>query len=280
MEEIIQKDKRGDIETKVREVFCRTALSQSRLPGYDYTLNPYRGCAHDCKYCYAPSILRTQRSEWGSCVKVRRNMPKVLANELKNKKKGVVGISTVTDPYQPLENSYQLTRYCLEQLLRYEFPVSILTKSALVKRDIDLLSKFPKAEVGFTITTDDETERTLLEPKASSIGSRISALEECSTKGITTYAFFGPLYPTMEEEALSRLVKTIKRAGASKIMADRLNLKSGVWESVYKALEKNTVARRIWKEAVFGENDRYDRLFLFLEKICQKNDIEFDMQTY
>lgn len=264
---------------KVTEIKCKTALSPSRLPGFDYTLNPYRGCEHGCKYCYAPNILRIPRIEWGEFVEVRRNIPKVLANELKNKKRGVVGISTVTDPYQPLEKSYKLTRYCLKQLLRYDFPVSILTKSALVTRDVDLLSKFPEAEVGITITTYDDSERRLLEPNTSSIKSRITALEKCSMNGIITYAFLGPLYPTIDEDQLKKLIERVKDAGASKIMADRLNLKPGIWKSVNNTLGNNANSN-IWKEAVFGDNEEYHMLFNLLKKICREKGIEFEMEGY
>lgn len=265
---------------RVTEIDSKTALSSSRLPGFDYALNPYRGCEHGCKYCYVPSILRIPRREWGKFVEVRRNIPKVLANELKNKKRGVVGISTVTDPYQTLEKGYKLTHYCLKQLLRYDFPVSILTKSALVTRDMDLLSRFSDAEVGFTITTHNDSERRLLEPHTSSIKSRIAALEKCSKNGITTYAFLGPLYPTIDEDRLTKLVEKVKDAGASKIMADRLNLKPGVWESVYNSLGKNKTFGNIWREAVFGENKEYDMLFNLLKKICRETGIEFEMEGY
>jgi DNA repair photolyase len=265
---------------RVTEIECKTALSPSRLPGYDYALNPYRGCAHGCKYCYAPNLLRIPRREWGEFVEARRNIPKVLANELKSKKIGVVGISTTTDPYQPLEKNYKLTRYCLEQLVRQDFPVSILTKSPMVTRDIELLTRFSEVEIGFTITTYDDSERKLLEPGAPSIDSRISALEECSKKGLFTYTFLGPLYPTMDEDGLRKLVEKIKDAGASKIMADRLNLKPGVWSSVYSSLGEKTAIKSIWKDAVFDKSSSYKKLFNLLKKISDEKGIEFEAQEY
>ena len=93
---------------KIREVKCKSALSSSSLPGLDYSLNPYRGCQHNCAYCYVPNVLRIQRKEWGSFVEVKTNIPVVLSKELKKKKPGVVGLSTVTDPYQPIEKKYHL----------------------------------------------------------------------------------------------------------------------------------------------------------------------------
>jgi DNA repair photolyase len=265
---------------KVTEIDCKSALSPSRLPGFDYSLNPYRGCAHGCKYCYAPNILRISRKEWGDFVQVKRNIPKVLAAELKNKDRGTVGISTTTDPYQPLEEKYKLTRLCLTQLQRYDFPVSIITKSSLVARDIDILSGFSEAEVGFTITTNNDKERMLMEPHTSTIESRIQALKECGDGGIITYAFLGPLYPTATKEDLEALIGQLMDAGVSKIMADILNPKPGVWESISQVIISDKEVCTIWEESVFGESHDYDELFSILGKICNKNGLEFEMQGY
>jgi len=134
--------------------------------------------------------------------------------------------------------------------------------------------------VGFTITTYDDSERRLLEPNTSSIKSRIAALEKCSKCGIATYAFLGPLYPTIGKDRLKKMVEKVKDAGASKIMADRLNLKPGVWKSVYNSLGKDNTIGNTWKEAVFGENEGYPMLFNFLKKICREKGIEFEMEGY
>ena len=161
---------------KLNEIKCKTALSISRLPGLDYSLNPYRGCQHSCCYCYVPNILRIDRNKWGSFVDVKTNIPVILSNELRKKKPGVVGLSTVTDPYQPVERKYNLTRYCLEQLLIHNFPVHIQTKSDLVLKDIDLISKFNDVEVMFSIATLNDSERKILEPYSSSIQNRLKAM--------------------------------------------------------------------------------------------------------
>ena len=263
---------------KITEVECKSALSESRLPGYDYALNPYKGCTHGCRYCYVPNLLDIPRREWGAFIEIKRNMPKILASELRKKKRGTVGISTTTDPYQPLEKEHRLTRYCLEQLMRFDFPVSILTKSDLVVRDLDLLSRFSEKEVGITITTADDSERVLLEPHTSSIESRIKALEACNKKGIATYAFLGPLYPTMRKEGLEALVEKIKEAGVLKIMADRLNQRPGVWSAINNALDRDRAV--IWKDRLFGKHRLYDDLFNHLKKICQEKDMAFERQGY
>lgn len=224
--------------------------------------------------------MRIPRSDWGSSVEVKRNIPKLLAKELKTKKKGVVGISLTTDPYQPAEEKYKLTRYCLEQLSKHEFPVNILTKSPLIIRDLDILTNFKELEVGITITTINDLERKTLEPNTSTIESRITALKRISHEGILTYAFLGPLYPTISDEELSLLVGKIKDAGILRISADKLNLKPGVWNSVCSTLKENPKKLSIWEESVKGKGGQYDKLFLSLEKICRQEGIVYEFQEY
>ncbi len=224
---------------QIREVKCKTALSKSTLPGLKYSLNPYRGCQHNCVYCYVPNVLRIKRSKWGSFVDVKKNIPTVLSKELRKKKPGIVAISTVTDPYQPIEKKYNLTRYCLEQLLIYNLPISIQTKSKLVTRDLDIISKFSDAEVMFSIATLNDDERKLLEPYSSSIPERLNALKKCSEFAIKTSIFFGPVYPTITPEDLSKIVDVFMENGAKEIMIDKFNLKPGVKESIEESMRSN-----------------------------------------
>ena len=214
---------------KVREVTCTTALSETSLPGLDYALNPYRGCSIGCVYCYSPSVLREERP-WGRFVDVKRNIPAVLARELKRKARGVVGIGTVTDGYQPLEARYHLTRYCLEQLARFDFPVSVQTKSSLILRDVDLLRRFRDAEVGVTITTMDEDHRRRFEPFGSPSERRVDALRRLNEAGIRTWAFVGPILPSTTDATLETLLRAIAGAGTRHVLFDRLRFRPGVLE--------------------------------------------------
>jgi DNA repair photolyase len=265
---------------KVIEVECKTAMSPSNFPDFQYTLNPYIGCIHGCKYCYAPAVVRIPRREWGETLKVKRNIPKVLAKELKKKVRGLVGISLTTDPYQPAEEKFELTRLCLAQLLRYDFPVCILTKSPLVKRDLDIISQFSEAEVWLTITTNNEEERTLLEPKAPSIESRISVLKEMVEEGIKAYAFLGPLFPTITHDEIRDLLSSLKDAGVSRVMVDRLNLRPGVKQSVLNTISFDTRLASIWKESILEGSSVYDDLFSYIRSECHKTGFEFEIQGY
>lgn len=227
-------------EIKISEITCKTALSPSRLPGLDYALNPYRGCLHACAYCYAPAVLREER-EWGSFVDVKINMPGMLSEELRKKKKGVVGISTVTDAYQQIEKKYEITKNCLEELLKHDFPICVQTKSSLVLRDLDIIQKFSKKEVGFTITTLNEEARKKYEPFSSSTEEKLSALEEIADKGIKTWVFLGPIMPyiTDRENDLERLIKKLSEIKVESVMIDKLRIKPGIWEKVMKFISKN-----------------------------------------
>jgi len=217
---------------KINHVKCKTALSKSNLPGLDYSLNPYRGCQHNCAYCYVPNVLRVKRNDWGNFVDVKTNIPNILSKELKNKKTGTIGISTVTDPYQPVEKKHKLTRYCLEQLLKHDFPICIQTKSDLILRDTDLISKFTQAEVMVSIGTIDDKERKKLEPQSSPIPNRLKILENFSNMNIKTSVFFGPVYPTITTEDLPNIIDLFTQYGATEIMVDKFNLKPGILENL------------------------------------------------
>lgn len=231
---------------KVREVACATALSPSSLPGLAYALNPYRGCSIGCVYCYAPSVLREERP-WGRFVDVKRNIPAVLAKELKRKARGVVGLGTVTDGYQPLEGRYRLTRYCLEQLVRYDFPVSVQTKSSLVLKDLDLLQRLSDAEVGVTITTLDEAQRRRFEPFGSPSERRIAALRGLNAAGLRTWAFIGPILPETTESTAEPLLQAIRDAGTRRVLVDRLRFRPGVWERIEPAATASGLEDRYLK---------------------------------
>lgn len=202
---------------KIKEIYAKSVLSKSQV--YDYALNPYVGCSHACRYCYAVFMKRfTGHWEtWGSFVDVKINAPQLLAKEIMKKRMGRVWVSGVCDPYQAAEKKYRLTRQCLEILLGNGWPVTIQTKSALVLRDSDILQKSEEVEVGFSISTADEAMRKIFEPGASPIGERISALKSLHAEGIKTYAMIAPILPGAE-----RLAGEL--AGAvDYVLVDRLN---------------------------------------------------------
>jgi DNA repair photolyase len=205
---------------EVREIEVKSVLTRSRIPSVTYAINPYTGCGHACRYCYATFMIRysghTER--WGDFVDVKINAPLVLDRELKRAQKKPILLASVCDPYQPLEKKYKITRACLEVLLKHGFPVDILTKSDLVLRDLDLIKKFKQAEVGWSITTDDEKIKSLLEPYSPSIEARLKALETFHKAGIETYAFIGPILPMNPDNLARKLIDYVDY-----VLIDKMN---------------------------------------------------------
>jgi len=204
---------------KTRIVRAASILNKSKI--YDYCLNPYTGCEHACRYCYARLFIRRfsgHREPWGEFVDIKFNAPLLLEKQLQKSRKGKIWISSVTDPYQPLERKFMLTRKCLEILSKTTFPVVIQTKSALILRDLDLITCFKDIEVGFTITTDDERISRLFEPHASRVKERLEALEKVHEKGIKTFAFIGPILPGNPKRLIENLEGKVEL-----VLIDRMN---------------------------------------------------------
>ena len=261
---------------KIRQIDCKTALSPSRLPGLDYSLNPYRGCEHNCAYCYVPNVLRISRENWGEFVDVKVNIPLILSKELKWKKPGVVAISTVTDSYQHVEEKYNITKHCLEQLLRYDFPISIQTKSHLVLRDIDLISQFSNAEVGITVTTSNDDESKILEPSASSIPNRLDTVKKLNDCGIKTFIFFGPIYPTTKIENIQYIVKQFRETGTTKLIVDSLHLKRDIWKKLDSNLSVHPTMLAAFQKNLFENKDYYSIIFDEIERQCKNYKLNFE----
>ncbi len=178
---------------------AKQVLAKTDLGGMGYSVNPYVGCQHACVYCYACFMKRfTSHAEpWGKFVDVKINAAEVFAKGFKKTQPGEGAFfGSVTDAYQPLEAKHKLTRSILEQIAdapERGFRASILTKSDLVLRDVDLLKRIPDASVGFSIALTDEKARRIFEPCASPVRQRIAALETLHEEGIRTFAFIGPI---------------------------------------------------------------------------------------
>ena len=222
------------METLFAEIQAKSILNKSGIT--DWAVNCYSGCEHRCLYCYARFATRFShpRERWGSFVDVKVNASQVLEREVKRKRVGRVFMSSVCDGWQPVEGKYGLTRQCLEILLQRDFPITILTKSALAQRDLDLLTGKRAVDFGVTITTLDESLSKLFEPKSSSPSERLALLAEAKKKGIKTYVFLGPLVPHLSdtEESVRSLLNAVKEVGANYFYVDRLNPRYGVWPSV------------------------------------------------
>ena len=261
---------------EVKEVKCKTIMSKSGLHDSDFSINPYRGCEHNCVYCYAPFVIREKRP-WGTFLDVKTNAADVLSKEILKNKSGNILISSVTDPYQSLEKKYKITREVLKKLNK-NFFVSILTKSALVLRDLDLFRKL-NCEVGMTITTLDGSMAKIFEPNSSPPEERLDALSYIKVSGIKTYIFFGPLLPFMSDVNLEKTISRFSMAKPDKIYVDKLNIKrKDHWEKIKAALAANypdMVDK--WEKVLFSENDYYEKLKQRIVELFQKYDLKYEL---
>jgi DNA repair photolyase len=209
----------GEWDGKYMIVQCRKALSPSKLPGIDHALNPYGGCEHGCLYCYAPEVTYTEWDEWTD-VRVKAGIESRLGKELMSVK-GTIGIGTTTDPYQPAEERFQLTRKCLVKLKERKRRIHVHTKSDLILRDLPILQG-TDGEVAVTITTLDERISKIIEPGAPGPARRVDTLTKLTAAGLDTYALVGPVLSILEGHE-REFVESITSTGTKRMYLDSLN---------------------------------------------------------
>lgn len=181
----------------VKEIKVNDYLIKSNLPASDYVINPYVGCSHGCKYCYASFMKRFtgHTEDWGTFIDVKRCDKKINLNKISKKS---VFLSSVTDCYNQLEEKYKLTRHILEQIVDSDCYLSISTKSKLILRDIDLLKQIKNLSVSMSINTLDENFRNDMD-NASTIEERLNTLRELHDNGIYIVLFMSPIFPYITE---------------------------------------------------------------------------------
>lgn len=249
MRKVYHHDKIMNMDYLIREINAKSILSRSGLPNTDWVINPYTGCRFGCAYCYAYFVGKfTHKDElWGNYVDVKINAPEILEKELttklaKTKNIGSIFISSVTDPYQPVEAQYKITRKCLEVLLKHDYQeeIGILTKSTLVLRDIDLFKKFKNIEVGLTITSTGDPISKFLEINAPHNQERLLTLKKLKDNGIKTYAFVGPLLPhfVFEEVNLRKLLFSVKNTGVAFVYIEHINLSNYIKDRLFSQISQ------------------------------------------
>lgn len=258
------------------KITAKTVISKSKLPNVQYVYNPYLGCTHACVYCYARFMKRFSphaKGEWGTFVHWKSNVLDLLPKEIKKVQanNGNVLFGSVTDCYQPIEKKLKLTRSSLEIFQNSRIPVSILTKSSLIQRDFDILTKNIECEVGLSIGVMNDMVAKILEPHASSIEERIETLKMAHKAGIKTYAFIGPIHPFFTD--IAQIFEKIYPYTDS-VMAEIINLRCGNWENVKFALEKLKINPLEYKNIATSESF-IDETCNLIEYLCLKHDINF-----
>jgi len=228
-------------KTELISDISKTIITHNESPdiGYEASLNPYRGCEHGCIYCYA----RPMHEYFGySCgldfetkILVKHNAPELLKKEILTPgyKPTVLSLSSATDPYQPIEQQFQLTRKCLEVLAQYRHPVCIVTKNALILRDIDLLkelAKYKAVSVSIFITTLDPELKKILEPRTTPPEARISTIRKLSNEGIPVNLLVAPIIPALTDNEIPQILKEAANVGATEAYYSILRLPYGVAE--------------------------------------------------
>jgi DNA repair photolyase len=177
---------------------------------------------------------------WGTFVDVKVNLLDVLGKELPRRPGGSIWLSSVCDPYQPLERKYELSRGVIDLVSRdSRFSLSVLTKSSLVLRDLDLLERMKdRVDVGFTITTFNSEAQSIFEPYASSVNDRVKALGKLNEAGIDTWAFIAPILPHATESDLETGLQRLAESGVKRLMTDRYNARGMIMRQTIEAYER------------------------------------------
>ncbi|HVM16003.1 MAG TPA: radical SAM protein [Gaiellaceae bacterium] len=250
------------MRAEYREEPCRTALNRVRGMPFDWSLNPYMGCVHRCTFCYVRAFERRADrpadDRYGTTIRVKTNVAQVLARELARPswRREPVAIGAATDPYQPAEGRYRLTRACLEVLAAAHNPLSLITRGPLVLRDLDILQEAARradVSVNVSVPTLDEHVWRTTEPGTAPPRQRLKALARLVDGGIRAGVGMAPILPGLSDrpEQLEAVVHAAREAGATHVWANLLYLKPGTREHFLSCLARD------WPE----ELDRYERLY-------------------
>jgi len=245
-----------------REEPCRSALNPVRGMDFNWSLNPYTGCAHRCAFCYVRAFERRadrpSDDRYGASVRVKVNVAEVLRAELSRPswKRDTVVIGAATDPYQPIEAQYRLTRACIVELAHARTPLGIITRGPLIVRDIDVLQDAARrggVKVNVSVPTLDEQVWRATEPSTAPPRQRLRALKMLVDAGIQAAVGMAPILPGLSDrpDQLEAVVRAAREAGATGVWTSVLYLAPGTREHFMEVLAKH------WPE----ERERYEQLY-------------------
>jgi DNA repair photolyase len=234
---------------RYQEVQVKSALAEAKGMPFRWTLNPYRGCTHACEYCYARKYQRYLELDAGdsfsSLILVKTNLPERLARELARPSwaRETVAVGTATDPYQPIEGHYKLTRRCLEVLLASNTPFNIVTKGPMVVRDIDIIAAAGRAmdcHVCVSVPSVDEEAWSKLEPGTAPPLQRLRAVRQLTDAGINAGVLMMPLVPgiTTSRSSIERTIAAIANAGVRLVGSNVARLDDGVKQHFFGFLTR------------------------------------------
>jgi DNA repair photolyase len=245
-----------------REEPCRTALNRVNGMGFHWSLNPYMGCAHRCAFCYVRGFERRadrpSDDRYGTNIRVKVNVVEVLRRELARRgwRRETVAIGAATDPYQPAEGRYRLTRGCIQALGAARTPIDLITRGPLIVRDVGVLAdaaRRAEVRVSVSIATLNESLSARLEPGVAPPGQRLRAIRTLTDAGIAAGVALAPVLPGLTDAPadLAAVLRAAREAGATHAWTNVLNLRAGTREHFLSVLEREWPA----------EVDRYRGLY-------------------
>lgn len=224
----------GDTEVSYRDSASILTRASGFMSDYDFTLNPYSGCGFGCSYCYAAFFSRDPQlsDSWGRWVQVKQNALQKLHRMRTPLTGKAIYMSSVTDPYQPIERHLLLVRALLEALVRHQPRLVVQTRSPLVTRDIDVLQRLGQVRVNMTVTTDSDAVRKAFEPTCPSNRARLAAITQVAAAGIETSITMTPLLPVVDAKQFARdLLETgVRRFVVQPFHAERGRFVAGTRE--------------------------------------------------
>ena len=257
---------------KINEIKVNEYLTKSNLPSSDYVINPYVGCPHGCKYCYASFMKRFtgHKENWGEFVDVKKCDKKINLKKISGKN---VFLSSVTDCYNEFEEKYLVTRNILEQLVYSDCNLSISTKSKLILRDIDLLKQIKNVTVSMSVNTLNEKFKNDMD-NASSIKERLETLKELHKNGVYTVLFMSPIFPYITE--WKEIIEESKEY-VNEYWFENLNLRGNYKKDILDYIKKNYNGLYIKYIDIYEKknNDYWRELANKINDYCEENDIKY-----
>lgn len=253
-----------------KEITVKDLVTKSNLPASDYVINPYVGCPHACKYCYARFMKRftNHSEEWGSFIDIKLCDKPISRKRLQGKS---VFLSSVTDCYNQYEEKYKITRKVLEQLTEIDCELTISTKSRLILRDMDLLKKCKNLKVSVSINTLDEKFRSDMD-NASSIAERLEVLRVLHTNGIYSVLFMSPIFPRITD---FKAIVNSNKGYVDEYWFENLNLRGSYKQTILSYINNQypqfmNLYNDIYKN---GNMEYWNELAIEIERYCDEHSI-------
>lgn len=257
---------------KINEINVNDYLTKSNLPSSDYVINPYVGCSHGCKYCYASFMKRFtgHKENWGEFIDVKKCNRKINLKKISGKN---VFLSSVTDCYNEFEEKYLVTRNILEQLVYSDCNLSISTKSKLILRDIDLLKQIKNVTISISVNTLNEKFKNDMD-NASSIKDRLEILKELHKNGIYTVLFMSPIFPYITE--WKEIIEESKEY-VDEYWFENLNLRGNYKKDILDYIKENynELYLKYLDIYVNKNNDYWKELANKINDYCEGNDVKY-----